>query len=186
MTAAVTPQPGDFAVVSVHGTGGRLIHLAEDLNGSAFDAYQHAMVCVSLVGSIPGYPAEPSVGTVVEAEPHGARTRLLGSTWETPGQLTRWSTSHIPLTQVQRAAIVKAAIGYVGTPYSWLDYAAIAAHRLGLNVPGLRGYIAASGHQICSQLVDSAYADAGVHLFQDQRWPGFVTPADLAGLLEDT
>jgi hypothetical protein len=36
---------------------------------------------------------------------------------------------------------------------------------------------------ICSQLVDFCYAKAGVRLFADNRWEGYVTPADLAGLL---
>jgi hypothetical protein len=32
---------------------------------------------------------------------------------------------------------------------------------------------------ICSQLVDEAYLRAGVHLFDDGRDPGDVTPGDL-------
>ena len=36
---------------------------------------------------------------------------------------------------------------------------------------------------ICSQLVDEAYARAGVQLFDDGRLPGDVTPADLYGLI---
>ena len=65
-----------------------------------------------------------------------------------------------------------------GTRYSFLDYDALAMHRLGIYVPGLRGYIADSRHMICSQLCDRAYDLGGVHLF-DNRWEGYVTPGDL-------
>lgn len=175
----ITPEPGDFAVVAVGGAGGVLIGLGERLNGDAFSAYQHAFVYVG-------------DGYVIEAESGGARRRQVNG-WPdrpefvTPGQLTAWSTGQLgPLTPSadQRTRICAAAEGYVGTPYSWLDYFAIAAHRLHLPVPGLKGYIASTGHMICSQLVDQCYADAGVHLFADGRWPGYVTPADLAALIE--
>jgi hypothetical protein len=66
-----------------------------------------------------------------------------------------------------------------GVGYSFLDYDAIAAHRLHLPVPGLRAYIGSTGHLICSQLCDQAYADVGAHLYADGRWPGYVTPLDL-------
>ena len=38
---------------------------------------------------------------------------------------------------------------------------------------------------ICSQLVDYCYLMAGVHLFNDGRWPGYVTPEDLANVIAD-
>ncbi len=44
-------------------------------------------------------------------------------------------------------------------------------------------YVASSKHMICSQLVDFVYMQSGIHLFNDGRWPGYVTPADLASLL---
>ncbi|MFD0528968.1 hypothetical protein ACFQ1I_21760 [Kitasatospora arboriphila] len=88
------------------------------------------------------------------------------------------------MTDGQRAAVVAAARGYIGVPYSAADYFALGAHRLRLPVgPLIKGYVASSRHMICSQLVDQCYLDAGVHLFSDGRWPGYVTPADLAKLL---
>ena len=39
------------------------------------------------------------------------------------------------------------------------------------------------GREVCSQLVDQAYLDAGIHLFDDGRLPGLVAPEDLADLL---
>jgi cell wall-associated NlpC family hydrolase len=162
------PLPGDFACVSIGGQGGKLIRLGEELNGDAFAQYQHAFIYVG--------------GMRVEAEPGGARAVQM-TVPVTPGQATAWSTGKIPLTQQQRDAICAAARGYIGTGYSWLDYAAIAARRLRLPVPGLKAYIASTGHMICSALVDRTYQDAGVQLFDDHRWNGYVTPADLAGLI---
>jgi hypothetical protein len=64
-------------------------------------------------------------------------------------------------------------------PYSFLDYAALAAHRWHIPTPGLKRFVGDTGHMICSQLVDQAAADGGWRLFDDQRWPGFVTPGAL-------
>lgn len=163
------PLRGDFACVSIGGAGGVLVGLGERLCGDAFSQYQHAFVYVGLK---PGQD-------IVQAEPAGAALAPLGGY----GHIV-WSTGRIALSAAQRERIVDAAIGYAGTPYSWLDYAAIALRRLHVPAPGLRAYIASTKHQICSQLVDQCYADAGVHLFADGRWPGYVTPADLAGLIE--
>jgi hypothetical protein len=163
----MTPQPGDFCCVPIGGPGGKLIGLGERLCGSAFSQYQHAFV---YLGGM----------SVVEAMPHGARTRTL-VTVDIPGGL--WSSGSVLLGPSERQRVCAAALGYVGVGYSWLDYAAIAAHALRLPVPGLRGYIGSTHHLICSMLVDQCYADAGVHLFDDGRWPGWVTPADLAELI---
>src|SRR5262249_2112897 len=142
------------------GAGGVLVGLGERLCGDAFSEYQHAFVYTG-------------GGRIVQAEPGGAAESALGGY----GRVL-WSTGRIDLTGLQRQYIVKAALSFVGTPYSWLDYAAIAAHRLRLPVAGLRDFIASTKHVICSQLVDQCYLDAGTHLFSDGRWPGDVTPAD--------
>lgn len=165
---APLPRPGDFAVVRMHGTPGALIRVGQWLNGDGFANVEHAFV---LVGD----------DALVEAEPGGARVTPL--TAYDPSGL-HWSAGHIQLTSDQRAAIVAAAHRYLGTPYSFLDYGALAAHRFRLPGSGLlKGYVADTRHMICSQLVDQCYRDAGVHLFRDGRWPGYVTPADLNRLL---
>jgi hypothetical protein len=174
MAAAMTPQAGDFCCVPIGGIGGRLIGLGERLCGSAFSQYEHAFV---YIGDM----------TVAEAMPHGARTRTL-VTYDIPGAL--WSTGRVLLGPGERQRVCKAALGYTtarggrGIGYSWLDYVAIGAKRLRIPAPHLRSYIKSTGHMICSQLVDRCYQDAGVQLFDDQRWNGEVTPADLAGVIE--
>ena len=158
------PQPGDFACVSIGGEGGRLIALGERLNGDAFTQYQHAFIYIG-------------DGRIIQAEPGGAVSAPLGGY----GNIA-WSSARWPLTAAQRVKVVAAATVRLGTPYSWLDYWAIGMHRLHVPAPGLKAFIASTRHMICSQLVDQCYADAGVHLFADGRWPGYVTPADLAGV----
>ena len=158
------PLPGDFACVSMGGEAGRLVALGERLNGDAFTQYQHAFVYMG-------------ASKIVEAEPGGAQERPL----QGYGSIV-WSTGKIPLTAAQRGKIVAAAAGYIGTDYSFLDYFALAARRLHIPVPGLRRYIASTGHMICSQLVSRCYLDAGVPLFPGE-WTGYNTPADLAAIL---
>lgn len=161
----ISPQPGDFAVVSVGGDAGRAIRFGEWLNGDGFRDYEHAFIYLG-------------DNQIVQAEPGGAAQTALGSYAQ-----ILWSTDVIPLTDPQRKAICTAARGYVGVGYSALDYVALAAHRLRIPAPHLKAFIASTGHQICSQLVDQCYTDAGVHLFVDGRWPGFVTPAALTNRL---
>lgn len=161
-------QPGDFGLTFIsQGMAGKLVQIGQWLNGNGFLTYDHAFVYI-------GH------GNIVEADPSGIKiapaSRYANNVY--------WSTGIINPTDSQRSLIVSSAIGYVGTPYSFIDYFAIAAHRLHLFVPGLKAYIASTKHMICSQLVDQSYDDAGFHLFNDGRWPGYVTPGDLYELLQ--
>ena len=159
-------KPGDFVLAHMSGDVATWIRIGQILNGSGFSDYEHAFVYI-------GH------GNIVEAGGNGAVL--------TPyhyGTNVLWSSGIIPLTDVQREAVVTAATGYTGVGYSYADYFALAAHRLHIPAPDLKSYIATSKHMICSQLVDQAYEDAGVHLFKDGRWPGYVTPGDLWQLLQ--
>jgi hypothetical protein len=160
------PQPGDIGLTQISGTAGRLIRLGQWLNGNGFADYQHAFLVL---------PDD----RLLEAEPGGARIRPLSS-YDDRSVLYVCPPEYPP---AMRKDVCAAAERYVGVPYSFLDYAAIAVHRIHLPVPGLRRYVAATGHMICSQLVDRCYQDAGVHLFDDGRWSGYVTPGALHGLL---
>ncbi|MFE1174083.1 hypothetical protein [Streptomyces sp. NPDC058773] len=162
------PLPGDIGLTRISGLTGRLIRFGQWLNGDGFADYEHAFLVL---------PDD----RLLEAQPGGARI----------APLTAYDGAHVlyvcpeGLTERRRTALCTAATAYVGVPYSFLDYLAIAAHRFHLPLPGLRRYVASTRHMICSQLVDQVYQDAGVHLFADGRWPGYVTPMALYGLLAD-
>lgn len=167
MTAPVTPLPGDFGLTQISGDVGKLIRFGQWLNGDGFANFEHAFVYVG-------------GGEIVEAEPGGAR---LASVNEYAAANVCWSTGKYALTTPERDAICAAAIKFIKTPYSVLDYFALATHRLDVPAPWLKDYIASSKHVICSQLVDACYQDAGIKLFKDNRWNGYVTPGDLYELI---
>ncbi|PNE40477.1 MULTISPECIES: hypothetical protein [Streptomyces] len=160
------PLPGDIGLTQISGVTGRLIRFGQWINGDGFADYEHTFLVL---------PGE----RLLEAEPGGARIRPLS---EYDGSDVLYVCPK-QLTEQQRERICAAADRYVGVPYSFLDYLAIATHRVHVPVPGLRRYVASSRHMICSQLVDQCYQDADVHLFSDGRWPGYVTPMALYTLL---
>lgn len=167
MTQPDPRQPGDFAAVPMHTAAAGPIEFGEWLNGDGFGPYQHALMYIG-------------DGLVIEAEPDGARIRERGVE---AGDL--WSTGApgLALTIAQQKMVRAAARRYEGVGYSYLDYVAIAAHRLRIPAPHLRRFVADTGHMICSQLVDQIRVEVGSHLFRDRRWPGYVTPLALAGVI---
>ena len=173
-------KPGDFFLVSFDGKNpnisdpeswiknGGAIRIGQYLDGAGFGQYEHAAM---YLGN----------NKIVEASNSG--TVITDYHYENNDTL--WSSGIINPTDAQRLEMVKAGTGYEGTPYSWPDYAAIAAHHLHLlpATSALKNYVATSKHMICSQLVDQIYQDANYQLFDDKRWPGYVTPGDLWKLL---
>jgi hypothetical protein len=160
------PRAGDFAVVDTGARASRLIRLGMWLSRGGFIMFDHAVIC-----------SRVSRGTIyiVEAMPSGAKE----SAWHYDDHDHLWSTGLVKTS----TKAGKAALAYVGKPYSWVDYAAIAVHASHLWVPGLRHYMRSPRHLIGSQLVDRAARDAGVHLFTDRRPSGYVRPSDLAELI---
>ena len=172
--------PGDFYLVSFDGKNpnlhdpdnwlkkGGAIRIGQWAAGEGFAQYEHAGIYVN-------------GGMVIEA----ANTGTVMRPWRYDGNDVMWSSGIIDLDPMQRMDIIKAAHGYIGTPYSWPDYWALAAHHLHLDLADakLKAYVSSTKHMICSQLVDQCYEDAGVHLFNDGRWPGYVMPGSLYHLL---
>lgn len=156
----MTPPLGSIGLVTIPGAAGRLIRLGQWLNGDGYRNYEHAFVVVATrLGAV----------TIVEAEPGGAQLNPLHY------QDVLW----LPCPPEYGQAVADAARTLVGTPYSWVDYLALAAVRLRLPSKRLRAYVASSGHMMCSQLADHAAAVGGWHLYADGRMPEDVTPGDL-------
>jgi cell wall-associated NlpC family hydrolase len=154
-----TPQPGDIGLVPIFGFVGLLIRIGQWLNGDGFANFEHVFIVLE-------------DGMLIEAQPGGAVIRPLSDYSDRPIVYV----SPEGLTAGQRKAICDIARTFEGTPYSFVDYAAIGAHRIHLPLPGLQEFIEDSGHLICSQLVDEVYRLAGAELFSDGRWAGWVTP----------
>jgi hypothetical protein len=180
MTTTTTHQPGDFFVVRTTGIFARAICVA----------------CNSTVNHAGVYVGD---GLIVEAEPgkRGARYNRVENYAD-----ALWSTHNLPEhltpTAAELAQIATEAIGCLGTPYGLWDIVAIAftQRALGRLINPAKPYarqpwwvrriidrLASTHELICSQLVDLCYSRAAVHLFDDGRWEGFVSPEDLRALL---
>ena len=149
-------QPGDIGLCTIKGEVGKLIRVGQWLNGDGFSRYTHAFVM-------------GDGDTIVEAQPGGAvhvPQRHGGILW-------------LPCPDQYRRGVVEAALGLVGTPYSALDYFALAALRLHIPSHELHDYVRSTGHMICSQLADEAARRGGWNIFKDGRMPQDVTPGDL-------
>lgn len=162
------PKKGDIGLVRISGAGGRIIRGLQWANGCGFDDYEHALGVTS--GNFGGRII------IVEAEPGGAQQVEL----HYPQAKVRWLVCPDQYRKAMVAQLQDAADRKV--PYSWLDYAAVGAHHYRFPVPHLKRFIESSGHMMCSQLVDWCAAQAGWHLFDDGRWPGYVPPCDLNAL----
>lgn len=158
----VIPAPGTIGLTQISGDVGKAIRVGQFLNGEGFSDWEHAFVV------LPG-------GLILEAEPGGARIVPLHYSnvyWcEGIFKLLPPTTNATEISHV--------AESMRDIPYSFLDYAALATHRLHIPAPYLRTYISSTGHMICSQLADEFCLRLGAHVFTDKRWPGDVTPASL-------
>lgn len=157
---ATDPKPGTIGLVKMGAPAARWIRLGQLLNGDGFEDFEHAFVLLS--GSM-----------IIEAEPGGARVTPLHY------EGVHWCEGIAGLLRRPPDVVATVAYGMEGTPYSAADYFALAARRLRLPLPGLRAYVQASGHLICSQLADLLYQRLGAQIFDDNRWNGYVTPGSL-------
>jgi hypothetical protein len=182
------PNIGDYGVVQYVGDW-RETWAAKLVCFGTNAKVAHAVV---YVGHVEGFEKEQ----IVETNPGGAKF----ADWDKYGDNVTWSTDDLPAhctpTTAQGQQIARNAISYIGTPYGTLDILIIlfAQSRAGgFLKPGrpleqqpwiVRRYMS-SKRLICSQLVDRAYAEAGVHLFT--AWIScLVSPGDLWRLLLST
>lgn len=177
MDPAVSEYPvGGLVLVPASGWQGYGIALAELACGKP-SRYTHAAILVSPDGGL------------VEAEPHGARTGHVEDypharicdlpVFDAPASLGSRSELR---RRVRDNALRHAELR---TPYSYLDYLAIAALHWHLPSERIRARVQSSGHMQCAQLVDAIYRESGIHLFWDGRLSGDVTPADLAQWVDE-
>lgn len=165
--------PGTVGLTPIGGNTGKVIRFGQWIVSHPFARwfskdtqpdYQHAFVYLG-------------DGKLIEAEPGGARINDIS---EYANAEVYWCVNlahQYTLEQLENVA--EEAEKFAGTPYSFLDYFAIAARRLHIPVPGLRAYLNSTGHVICSQLATMAYLRAGLAIYPKSLWPGYVDPMDL-------
>lgn len=172
-------QPGDLIATHISGSVGRWIGFGELLDSNRlFHPFSKEALDLSVFSHV---AVVRDATTLVEAEVGGARLAPISEYLD--GRPILFSTGLLGVDAATGQKIADEAVKLLGVPYSFLDYGSIAAHRFHVPVPGLKAYISASGHLICSQLADLACQRAGVQLFDDGRWDGSVTPYDIAQLL---
>lgn len=159
------PSIGTIGLTQIAGNVGKGIKFGEWLNGEGFHEWEHAFVL------LPGQQ-------ILEAEP-GKQGALIRSYHY--GDDVYWCTNIRKLLGPSLAdPVVQATADRLkGTPYSFVDYLALSMHRLRIPAPGLKHFIETSKHEICSQLADDFYYRLRTQIFDDGRWPGYVTPASL-------
>jgi len=156
------PQVGDYGLVD---TGSRIVGpLIKLFTRSPVD---HAVV---YIGN----------GFIVEAETSGAVISPVA-------RYKRVVWSRRDLTSAQRERVRLEALKLRGTPYSFLDLAALAWSTFGLPMPvWVWNRLARPDRLICSQLVAVAYQRAGVVLVPGvlscQVTPGLLLADDVLGL----
>ena len=117
---------------------------------------------------------------IVQAMPHGAEEIEISEEHWTPDYIyLRPAYGNAPTYRHGGDFVAACARRYIGTPYSFADYVALAGWHFGIKNGPVRRYVTSSGHQICSQLADQALADAGFHVFDDGRLSQDVTPSAL-------
>lgn len=154
--------PGDVGFATIPGRVGAWVNLGQALLRDS-SRWSHAFLVLDN-------------GECVEAMPSGARIVPLASRIGSYD----YAYARLPLDKVQRTEIAKIGRDLEGTPYSFADYAALAAWEWHLPFRNrLRKFVSSSGHMICSQLVDYALCRVDYHLFDDGRLSQDVTPGDL-------
>ncbi len=159
-------KPGDFAVVHVVGPLGNYLSYAEWLMGDTNLSYDHALLYIG-------------DGKCIEAMPWGVAVDSMNHPMHMLYTNYLWSTDHLFPTNKQRVDICKAANGYVGTPYNYLEW--IAALAWMFKTPfwyQCLPNVMDSHLLMCSQLVAQSWQDGGYPLCGG-RYAAYISPADL-------
>jgi cell wall-associated NlpC family hydrolase len=115
-------------------------------------------------------------GQIIEAQPGGARWAEL-SDYE--GQLLVFDSEE-PVTPAQAKRVIDKAITLIGTRYGWTDIARLALRCLGVQWRWLTQAADNERAMICSQLVATCGAAAGLDWLCGREAAAAVTPGDLA------
>ncbi|HEY6926576.1 MAG TPA: hypothetical protein VI653_24035 [Steroidobacteraceae bacterium] len=189
MSSPADLRPGDLMFTTIPGIGGKLIALGEKINDKSvtWDVAKKVQHVGVVTSSCYRWPPRGAAGPLlVQAMPAGAEEVEIGSDYWNPSCIyvrPGYKSEYTP------PRVAQFARSYIGVPYSFLDYAAIAGRHMLALKPTQRTlfdrYVSSTKHMICSQLADQALSDANFHVFDDGRIPQDVTPAALYSALLD-
>lgn len=161
----LTPKPAAIGLTTRKDAVSWLIRLGQFINRDQNAEYSHAFLVIN-------------DNTVAEAT-------IKGFVYSPREKYDNTNTIYldIDLTPEQRAGVLHQAGRLIGTKYSIWSYFLMLALRVGIRPKWLQKRVASNKELICSASCDLAYSRAGVHLFDDGRIAGEVTPADLVSVI---
>lgn len=160
------PKLGSYGVVS-HSQG----TISAGIRLITRSRYSHAFVVISDT-------------EVIESAARGAILSPLAKYTGRPAGQIAYNDDE-PIPDGMRSDIADHARWFAGTPYGYVDIAAVLLASLGLRWKWLARIVDNQHRMICSQLADFAYQEAGVQLFDDGRLPQNVVPGDLVDRLAE-
>lgn len=170
MEPSYTPRPGDIFLTQIGGLLGLVIRVLQGLLVGDWSRYTHAGIVLE-------------DGWIIAAQPRGARidpiTTIIDSRPLAVLPVPPWAES-------RRSEIVETAKTFECHPYGFLDYLYIGLMRverkIGTRVTPrwLQNFVSSDSTLICSALADKVWCMSGIHLFDDGRLHGEVSPGDLA------
>ena len=161
MTNYDTLKPGTAFVTQTNGLLAFFIRLF------TFSRWNHAGIYMGVVNGVP---------SVIEATP--GKGLVLSPAAYYPNAVY-WRQQ--PTTDEQNTAICAHSCSLLGTPYGFLDIAALGLNNLRLGrLPWVTHRLGRVDRLICSQHVDWVMQLAGFELFSDGRLAGAVSPGDEA------
>lgn len=166
----MSPQAGDFGVLLLAKRNWRTEFVISAISWVTRSPAYHAIQVVQAGGAI----------KIVEAEPQGVIVSPID-------KYTNVAWSSLTLSAQQRFEMNQYALAQVGRKYGFYDDALLGITRLDrIKGPGFLWKLLSGKHSPveCAQLVDAVQLAGSVHLFDDSRRTGDVTPGDLYQVIQ--
>lgn len=178
------PTPGSFFLTTIDGWTGRWVSAAQAFVRGG-NEFTHAGLILDHDEFLEAEPGGAQINPIKKLASYTLHHRVL--LCDAPMRMWAKNNDALMISEgVKRHELVTKARYMKDIPYSFLDYGALAMTEF--KVPGwqlVRDRVESSEHLICSALVDRAFMWADIHLFNDGRLPGDVTPGDLAKWVTD-